>query len=633
MASAKARGRFIVVEPSIRSVGGHYLQYALYVLRAAAELGFEPVLACHRDFPVEPVEGIQVVSVFANTFWGRWESAARPPTRLSRLCARALRLRSGLSHRFQVAWYFSGLYSFLGQILGPPFSKGFLGAALYKICRPFASLDTAIQKGMKKRTATGSRFVEATSEAISQFTTDLLQLHLQLSLRTGDHVLLATVSGAELTGVLGALRDDPALDAARWHLVFRRNIRPNPRINFSPEDAETRLIKRGLAWHRRCRPNVRLYTDTEALTEEYNTVWRHPVFRTLPIPHVRAREKPPEPAPYVVSYIGDARVEKGFPLLIPLVESVKASLLDTNKCRIRLQANFNTASGDPECVYARNQLRLYPDEQVELLTEPLSEEAYWKHIETSHVVLIPYDHNNYSQRSSGIFAECLGKEIPVIVPAGTWMSRQLQSHANQRLAELYGRGRIFDQSHLAAVPAPVTEGLVNPLESRWFIEWEEPKVIVATGCPKDAAQAIFRLNVHGRWQVRLQIDQRNADLALVLREDRLLEVTDPKTATQSYTLIELQQAAASLEIQVFGYRLMDLESHDAFGLSFVDRKDAEPFAGLGEIYFGADEIPALLERIVAHYDLYRAQLAAFGPEWRCLHSGAGFMKALNLETA
>jgi hypothetical protein len=42
--------RFIVLDHSLKRAGGHHFDYDLQVLRAAAELGCEPVLIGHRRF-------------------------------------------------------------------------------------------------------------------------------------------------------------------------------------------------------------------------------------------------------------------------------------------------------------------------------------------------------------------------------------------------------------------------------------------------------------------------------------------------------------------------------------------------------------------------------------------------------
>ena len=42
--------QFVLIDHSLRSVGGHHYEYAVHVLREAETAGFEIVLATHRRF-------------------------------------------------------------------------------------------------------------------------------------------------------------------------------------------------------------------------------------------------------------------------------------------------------------------------------------------------------------------------------------------------------------------------------------------------------------------------------------------------------------------------------------------------------------------------------------------------------
>ncbi len=45
-----AMPKFVLLDPSLHGIGGHHFEYALHVLRAAEQIGFEPWLATHRKF-------------------------------------------------------------------------------------------------------------------------------------------------------------------------------------------------------------------------------------------------------------------------------------------------------------------------------------------------------------------------------------------------------------------------------------------------------------------------------------------------------------------------------------------------------------------------------------------------------
>ena len=71
-------------------------------------------------------------------------------------------------------------------------------------------------------------------------------------------------------------------------------------------------------------------------------------------------------------------------------------------------------------------MNCFPPSIVASHNEPLSTEAYKDLLLGSHITLLPYDQSEYSARRSGILAESLAAGIPVIVPADTWLSRQLR---------------------------------------------------------------------------------------------------------------------------------------------------------------------------------------------------------------
>jgi FkbM family methyltransferase len=83
---------------------------------------------------------------------------------------------------------------------------------------------------------------------------------------------------------------------------------------------------------------------------------------------------------------------------------------------------------------------------VELLSEPLTEEAYVRQLSAASLVLLPYKPSHYVARTSGILAEAIVAGIPAIVPGGTWLSQQVRR---------FGAGLSFDGS---------ADGLVRSVE-------------------------------------------------------------------------------------------------------------------------------------------------------------------------
>jgi glycosyltransferase involved in cell wall biosynthesis len=180
-------------------------------------------------------------------------------------------------------------------------------------------------------------------------------------------------------------------------------------------------------WPRR----VRLYTDTDELSAAYSRELGVP-FTTLPVPfnqHILddalARRTPSVGAPLVVGYLGDARTEKGYHHLPELVDSLY-ELAIAGLVRFVFQSNFNIENGEPGISEARDRLARYARRHVELLCEPLETDAYYAALADMDIVIIPYDANRYSRRSSGVFTQAIAARKVVVVPHGTSMAARLR---------------------------------------------------------------------------------------------------------------------------------------------------------------------------------------------------------------
>lgn len=197
------------------------------------------------------------------------------------------------------------------------------------------------------------------------------------------------------------------------------------------------------ALYKRMKGNFTLVTDSEPLTEDYSAIFHHRIL-TLPIPineyilgadeqvsspdGVSARYGLDLDGKIRIGYVGDARSAKGFSLLPGLVRRL---LAETS-----LEVEFvfqcpSAASGIengqlPEGVSELIELASRATSRITLIQEKLSETDYAELIRALDVVLVPYRLPGYVEPTSGIFAEALALAKPVVVPAGTWMARELR---------------------------------------------------------------------------------------------------------------------------------------------------------------------------------------------------------------
>lgn len=114
-----------------------------------------------------------------------------------------------------------------------------------------------------------------------------------------------------------------------------------------------------------------------------------------------------------ISYLGDARLEKGFFNLPNLIN--KAG----NNFNFLIQANSN---GFDNLKYNETIKKLLKFKNIKLIFNELSEQKYLQYLRNSDIILLPYLKDNYKFRTSGIFFETIFANKISIVSKNTWMS-------------------------------------------------------------------------------------------------------------------------------------------------------------------------------------------------------------------
>ena len=281
---------------------------------------------------------------------------------------------------------------------------------------------------------------------VTGFRTELASLIREAEVTEADVVFVPTLGGAEALAI-SAYSSSGGAKPLHWHLLFRRDVTPCASLT-KPREAIVRWrIQAALARAaRHFRAGVRyLYTDTEELTQRYNSlcVGR---FQTLPIPiDDRLGLKRPHNSdrPLVVSYVGDMRDEKGIDLLPGIIGSIRRAGYDKAKVVFRIQGNLPVSGVTRRARQVREALQNASQNGVELVDGPLSSDAYMDLMLHSDVVLIPYSSNHYAARSSGVFVEAVAAGIPTVHPRESWMGR----NATDKLGFGYSR------------PSEIPEGL------------------------------------------------------------------------------------------------------------------------------------------------------------------------------
>jgi hypothetical protein len=405
--AGKALPTLIVVEPNARGVGGHYLDYVLSFETALRELGLEARMLAARDADPDIRRGF-FIPVFTYGFWDGYPH--RREVGLAKLVYRAL---CGTATRLYYhpktnAWVHHrrrSLRGLAGRLLAAPM----LGLT-WLADRVIPIEAAAIHK---------ARVLRAQRRLVS---TSVRELEAELDrLGVTDPVLFFTTAGEnELRVATRVLAQRPSASAI---LMIRR-----PLFYVSSGGDFDALLdvarKQALALEiaqaeRTVGERVQYATDTEELTSLHNLLGLA-AFETFPIPHIVTDTPKRDPGRIEISYLGDARTEKGF-LQLPRVAEAIAASPHADKVRLFVQCNFNIPGGEPSVPDALQTLRASYRGLVTLQDAPLAREEYAAQISRSDIMLLLYDRNLYRHRSSGIVIEALSAGAAPVVPSGSWL--------------------------------------------------------------------------------------------------------------------------------------------------------------------------------------------------------------------
>lgn len=248
---------------------------------------------------------------------------------------------------------------------------------------------------------------------------DLRAVSRTLSVNRTDVFLINTLRHWALAGVVDWLESLPASQRPRVVLVLHFTAFPDPNEPSDSLEYFQRAFRR--IETSEVRDRILLMADSEELVEEYRGINDRLSFALAPIPHVPAHRpiSSRDRAELNLGYIGEARENKGFHLLPYVVNrAAKSAFAD------RIRFHIHAYSSDPRSPFYRQIVPRLVRPNVELYRDPLTDDEYDELLSQLDIVLFPYTRANYHAQTSGIFSEAMAHGKTVIVPRGTWMSRQ-----------------------------------------------------------------------------------------------------------------------------------------------------------------------------------------------------------------
>lgn len=410
--------RFIVIDQTLSSLVGHHHEYSTSVAVAARDAGFETYIFCHKSMKDLPSkEGIKIIPWFSHQWTG------------------AKKINYNIFGRNFIRYVYYKLVNLASLIIQP-----FL--PLYLICHqnnffpwPIHNLrDYLIGLAAKSKLLKGRQFkledmfygsVDS-PELRLVFYNEIGQLLKNYSFGENDQILIHTIGTAQLEGLQDYLLTQNLSSLPYFHVLLRRRLEEE--LGWHPDGLTIRGVVQRFALSNLWPYKLSFYTDSEGLTRQYNSI-SNIRFLTAPIPF----QMPDLPtrtnygSPLTITYLGDARYEKGFHELPNAVHSMWQGYVETGKVCFELQANHDDHGTDQLIINAVEKLSLLPEKNVKLLRQPLSEEDYYRLLAQSDIVVLPYNAKLYGDRSSGVLSQALAAGKVVVVPNDTWMAEQITS--------------------------------------------------------------------------------------------------------------------------------------------------------------------------------------------------------------
>lgn len=596
--------RFILVDHSINGPGGHYLTYALSILDAARLKGYKTLLvtgmgfhpnaaiahpylrAYHYNFfgnRNDPQQAwhsqAQLVASSIKNAWDRfvlWNAFVGPLPEIARLTKKAVRSVLVILFVPQLFHMITGRSLREARVLASTVASRFL-----------QRVATRIVSGLRQP-----------AEHSAAFATDTRSWLTKCAADESDVILFPTISFRDCVGLAKVVRAHPQYEKCRWRLLFRRNLFPGDRSTY---DSSTTERYRALLVE--LKKFSTFLTDSIELSDQYRFAFDS-VFHTLPIPHSKkylARANHQEPL--CISYIGDARTEKGFHLLPAIVATCRQDPSLRGRVKFAFQANYNVPGGEPLCVVAKSQLRLVDDEKVILAEQPLGPQEYDRLLAQSDIGLLPYLRSNYYARSSGVLIEYLSAGIPVIVPSNTWLAAQFEKHVHA-----YQRSLLRDQTVCSQVDVAGAAHLLGANALRLCFNGVGEGFLSIQ--PAAATDQYFRLELlvtfhsesHRRWVRKVTLSGspgREGTLAMLRIPNRTTQITVKRLVSGELSYVP--------DIHICTLRA---------------RETGVPLSAIGLTYDEDSDIVDCIRELTDHYSHYKGTALAFSDEVNAFHNAS-----------
>lgn len=276
---------------------------------------------------------------------------------------------------------------------------------------------------------------------------DNLQTFFQEELNEADVVFFATLSDLEADGLRQFIAERPDAKKANWHLQFHFPIFLGRTAEYAEQDFRLDSIRPVFDQLELLRgdTNIQYYVTSEPLREQYTRLGVD--FENLPYPidpdfrksngnHKSEGAEASCGEAFRLTFAGASRKEKGELAIRELANDLPKEFVQRNNVKIvtqqKKQKFWRRLKG------RLKRTRVEPESSVfEEWKFPLSDSQYRELIKRTNIgLLTTYDSRTYFSRRAGILGEYLAAGIPVVVPAGCWLSEQIEGEQQNYLRQI-----------------------------------------------------------------------------------------------------------------------------------------------------------------------------------------------------
>lgn len=568
---------FVLIDRLLAGVGGHNFQYAVDVLQAAEAAGYQPILGTRTGF----------------------DAAAALPTHWK------------LRPLFEHGWsrrHMAGVDGTSRRAVGidarPLRDAGTSAATAFLV----DLLDFPKRIDREKQIEDMARGCEVLFE--------------ELGFHGDDCIFVPTISEFDLLGLTRFFLRQPESARVAWHLQFHFDIFHGREPDYANQPEQMALLRRQFSSALAKLPDHQLhfYATTPQVAAQYNKL-SLANFTPLPYPVSGALAKATPPAsvpqdepdgPLRITLAGAMRREKGKRALATVIDSL-ADLLHAGDVQIWLQSTgrkverFLQPSWKSAVEY-HEQIPADPQKPMVALTDSLAREEYLRLISNADIGLFLYDSQRYHSRCSGVLVEMLAAGVPVVVPAGCWLSEQIQEPN-------YAHLQSYREGH-----APIwveTQDTIGVEHQRLAVEWTCP---IAPGtksiiCSLSAAEELTR----GHY---LRVDAQSLDQAgRLVGEPQTAILGHASTSTRVWTLFRVPTATHTIQLRLSNaYHQTELRTDDLEIAGYSVGSCELPAGQVGLICADARHAPHLVRELIDAYGHYRETAAAFSHTWAHQHA-------------